>query len=248
MTEPPTPPRMRDLPQGRRPRERLLREGPAALGTDDLLAILLRTGVPGCNVRDLARALAARLPGLRKYLTYDPPALLALVRQDPALKGIGPDKLATVLAALELGVRNCCAPDDADRARPVATAEEAYRRFAPHALRHPREAFWALYLDRRRRSILPEPELLTLGTGSRTLIDPQTLYRRAVVFDAHALLVAHNHPSGDPAPSQADLETTRALVAAGKTLAIPLLDHLVLGSPNRTPPYVSLRADGRCEF
>ena len=111
-----------------------------------------------------------------------------------------------------------------------------------------REGFWAIFLDRRRVPLRPEPDLLTLGLGAQTLIDPQTLFRKAVMFDAHGLILVHNHPSGDVSPSTQDVETTRALITAGRVLGIPVLDHVIVGRPDISPSYFSLRTHELCDF
>ncbi len=238
---------MADLPEGDRPRERLFRLGPAALSDAELLAILLRTGIAGCNVHELARRLATALGGLAGLRTYDAASLAAFVRQEPALRGIGPDKLATLQAALEVGAR-VFRPDAKALRKPILRALQVAELMFAESSRLAREGFWALFLDRRRVPLRPEPDLLTLGLGAQTLIDPQTLFRKAVMLDAHCLILVHNHPSGDVTPSAQDVETTRALVAAGRVLGIPVLDHVIVGRPDVSPSYFSLRTHDLCAF
>ncbi len=232
--------KMRDLPETDRPRERLLRLGPAALSDAELLAILLRTGVKGCNVHELAQRLANALGGLTGLRRYDAQALTAFVRQEPALRGIGPDKLATLQAALEVGAR-VFRPEPKALRQPLIRAVQVAELMFSESTRLAREGFWAFFLDRRRVPLRPEPELLTLGVGAQTLIDPQTLFRKAVMFDAHGLILVHNHPSGDVTPSAQDIETTQALIAAGRVVGIAVLDHVIVGRPDITPSYYSLR-------
>lgn len=239
--------RMADLPEGDRPRERLLRLGAGALSDAELLAILLRTGVTGCNVHELARRLASALGGLAGLRTHDAPSLAAFVRREPSLRGVGPDKLATLLAALEVGAR-VFRPDAKALRKPILRAAQVAELMFSESTRLAREGFWALFLDRRRVPLRPVPDLITLGLGAQTLIDPQTLFRKAVMLDAHSLILVHNHPSGDVSPSAQDVETTRALVAAGRVLGIPVLDHVIVGRPDVSPTYLSLRAKELCAF
>ena len=239
--------KMADLPACDRPRERLLRLGPAALSDAELLAILLRTGVTGCNVHELARRLAAALGGLAGLRTHDAATLTAFVRQDPALRGIGPDKLATLHAALEVGAR-VFRPDAKALRKPILRATQVAELMFAESTRLTREGFWALFLDRRHVPLRPEPELLTLGLGAQTLIDPQTLFRKAVMMGAHSLILVHNHPSGDVSPSAQDIETTRALIAAGRVLGIPVIDHVIIGRPDISPSHLSLRSQALCDF
>lgn len=239
--------KIKDLPEGERPRERLLRLGPAALSDAELLAILLRTGVTGCNVHELALRLASALGGLAGLRTYDAAALAAFVRQEPTLRGIGPDKLATLQAALEVGAR-VFRPSAQALRKPLLRAGQVAELMFAESTRLAREGFWAIFLDRRRVPLRPEPDLLTLGLGAQTLIDPQTLFRKAVMFDAHGLILVHNHPSGDVSPSTQDVETTRALITAGRVLGIPVLDHVIVGRPDISPSYFSLRTHELCDF
>lgn len=246
MTETPS---MRELPAEDRPREKLLRLGAAALTTPELFAILLRTGVKGCHVGELARRLveafggAEAMPCLR---THDVESLRAFVRTRPALRGIGEDKLATLLAAFELGARIFNPPPRALR-KPLLRAVQVAELMFAESSRYAREGFWALYLNCRRVLMRP-PELITLGVEAQALISAQALFRRAVMMDAQALILVHNHPSGDVSPSAADVETTEALVAAGRTLGISVLDHVIVGRPEIAPSFCSLRDTRRCVF
>ncbi len=235
--------KMTDLPEDDRPRERLLRLGPKVLNDSELLAILLRTGVRGCNVHELARRLADTLGTLTDLRTRDADSLAALIRQDPNLRGIGRDKLATLQAALELGAR-VYAPDPRALRKPILRAAQVAQLMYAESTRLAREGFWVLYLDHRRALLRPEPELLTLGIGAQVVIDPQTLFRKAVMLDARGLILVHNHPSGDVTPSAPDIDLTATLVAAGKVLGIPVIDHVIVGRPDITPGYASLRALG----
>lgn len=246
--------KIKQLPEDERPREKLLRAGPESLTDSELLAILLRTGVQGCNVTELARRFVTALGerSLAALRTYDYESLIGFIRahsskDDPtSLRGIGSDKLATLLAALEIGTR-VYRPDRKELQKPFLRAAQVAELVFSESTRFAREGFWALYLNHRRIPICA-PTLITLGVGTQTLIDPQTLFRKAVMLDARAVILIHNHPTGDVTPSEPDISTTQTLIEAGKTLSIPILDHVIVGNPSLSPSYYSIRASGRCSF
>ncbi len=272
--------RMKDWREQDRPREKLLAYGAEALTDEELLAILFRTGVTGCNVYELAHRFVQVLRGREETLikersaesaecgersaesgvdagaeetslyrlwTYDRQALQAFVSEhQPLLKGIGKDKLSTLLAALEFGAR-VFRPTPTTLKKPLLRASVIAQLMFAKTARYVREGFWILYLD-RRRVLMQEPELITLGVAAQTLIDPQTLFRKAVMLDARYVIVVHNHPSGDVKPSDADIETTQRLINAGRILGIPVLDHLILGRPDVSPSYYSMQAHDVCAF
>lgn len=227
---PPAPPRS-DLP-----RERLTRDGPAALGDPELLAVLLRHGSRGEDVLTLARRVLAEaggLPGLARWRLGD-------FRR---LRRLGPVKALQLVAAIELSRRLLLSPhgeapllDQPSQVRdyllPLATGLEV-------------EKFWVLCLNRRHR-LLRRVEL-TSGTAHATLAHPREVFGLAVREGASAIVCAHNHPSGDPAPSAPDVQVTRLLRDSGRTLDIALLDHVILGRAGADPlgkGYYSFREAG----
>jgi DNA repair protein RadC len=207
-----------DLAAEDRPRERLAAEGARALSTPELLAILVRVGVRGENAVALAgRVLAAvgGLPGLHRATWTD----LAQVR------GVGPAKAAQLMAAVELGRRIATAGED----RPaIRTAADAAGLLHYELSGHEQEHFYALPLDTRNR-LIGQPIEVYHGSLNTATIRIGEVFRAAIKLNAAALIVAHNHPSGDPTPSADDIAVTRALVEAGKLLDIDLLDHLIIG-------------------
>ncbi len=217
------------MPDEERPRERLLRVGASALADRELLAIILRTGSAGGNVLDLARKLLSDHGGLSGLARLEAAQLLA----EP---GIGPAKAAQIMAALEMGRRAVAmTPQD----RPAITSPATAARVLLPLLSHQtQEHFVVLYLDTRHR--LLDQEILYRGSLNGAPARLAEVFRGAVRRNCAAILVAHNHPSGDPTPSQADLRFTEALVEAGQLLEIEVLDHLIIGA-NR---YVSLREEG----
>ena len=243
--------KMTDLPPEERPRERLRRLGPEALTDDELLAIIFRTGVSGCNVRELAKHFVAELgtEGLAKLRPYNHDEFVAFVAQHrDTLKGIGDDKISTLLATIEFGRRVFAPRKQGKLPKPLLLASDMAQRFFGASTRHVREGFWALFLDHGRRPIKDDPDLITSGLRDQTLIDASALFRRAILLNASSVIVAHNHPSGDVTPSPRDIEATDALARAGRVIGIPLRDHIILGRPDIDPSYLSLRATGRCTF
>jgi DNA repair protein RadC len=221
---------IRDLPAGERPRERLAHAGEGALSTTELLAIILRTGVGGESVLDMARRLLARyggLPGLAR-------ASFAELRAE---KGLGRAKTAQLKAALELGRRMLLASPAEDRFVVRSPADVAQLLMAEMAHLE-QEHFRVLYLDTRNR--LLDIETVYVGSLNASHIRVGEVFRDAVKRNCAAIIVAHNHPSGDPTPSPEDVEVTRQLVAAGNLLDIEVLDHLIIGQQR----FVSLRERG----
>lgn len=220
---------IRDLPCSERPRERLLTHGARALSDAELLALLLRSGRRGSSALDLGREVAVRCGGLAGLVGIEPEALLRA--------GLGPAKAASVLAAVELGVRLSRSelPERPCLERPAAAARYLVLRYGVRD----QEVMGALYLDRRQR-LLAERELYR-GTLSRAAAEPRAILKAGLLTGAAGVLLFHTHPSGDPSPSAEDLAFTRRLAEAAEVVGIPLVDHLVLGGTER---WISLRERG----
>ncbi|MDE2922157.1 MAG: DNA repair protein RadC [Acidobacteriota bacterium] len=224
---------LREVPSEERPRERLLAHGAGVLSDSELIAILLRTGHRGCSVVDLARDLlydeGRGLGGL--------PALALLVEHDlPSLrrKGLGDAKAATVLAAVELARR--LARAQLPERRPLGNVAAVARYLNLRYARLDQEAMGAIYVDVRGR-IISEREHF-VGGLDRTSVEPRAVLKEALRLGATAVVVFHNHPSGDPEPSPEDIAFTRRLSRAAAAVGIDLVDHLVLAGGRR---WVSLR-------
>lgn len=222
---------MKDLDPSERPRERLLDRGPDALSTAELLAILLRTGVTGLMVTDLARDLLRRYSGLTGLATISPQELAQV-------HGLGPAKAAQLKAALEIG-RRLMREELAERPR-VTNPEDIAKLVQVDMSVLEQEQLRVLLLDTRNRVIA----VRTLYTGSlnQSTVRTAEVFKAAIRENAAAIAVVHNHPSGDPSPSPEDVRVTRDLVDAGKLLDIEVLDHLIVGRPPN--PWVSLRQRG----
>lgn len=218
-------PRMWDLPQTSRPREKLKRLGGdlAQLDEHDLLCLALGSGGPGLPVAKLARDLETCL------FPSQPRQGLPELEELTSIKGMGPAKASALLAGLELGRRSTLT-----RGRPVHEPRDALDHLLwMQSLQ--KEHFHALYLDTRRYLIAAET--ISIGTLDSSLVHPREVFRPAIAHAASAILVAHNHPSGDPEPSPEDLALTRRLDKAARLLGFSLLDHLVVAKRG----FVSLR-------
>ena len=217
------------LPASERPRERLIRLGAEALSEQELLACVLGRGIAGESVLISARRLLARFGTLRGMAD-------ASVEQLSGVRGIGPAKAVQLKAAVEMA-RRVAMSSNGHRPR-VDTPEAAVAVLRPHLSDKQKEHFVALLLDARHHLIRVSP--IAVGTLSATLVHPRELFKEAIAASAAAVIVAHNHPSGDPTPSDHDVQLTQRLVAAGTVLGIEVLDHVILGERST----VSLKAAG----
>jgi len=223
-------PRILDIPLNDRPRERLQREGPGVLSNAELLAILLRVGVAGENAVRVAERLLAQLNGLSGLHR-------AGFAELKSHKGIGPAKAAQLQAAIELGRR--IAGSTPEERPSISSPADAANLLMYQMAELDQEYLYVILLDTRNR-VLGRPLEVYHGSLNTSLIRVGELFREAIKVNAAALIVAHNHPSGDPSPSPEDVAVTRAVVEAGKLLDIDVLDHLVIGR-NR---FVSLKERG----
>lgn len=226
--------RIHDLPQEERPRERLASHGADALSNAELVAILLRTGLKGRSAIDVARDLLQRFPSLE---------LLAKASLDQLrVKGVGQDKAVTLKAAFTLARRLA---REVHREAPLLDSPESIAELMREELRLSEvEEFHAVLLNVRRRLI--RTERITQGTLDTILVHPREVFRQAILANASALVLVHNHPSGDPHPSEADVRATRDLIRAGQLLKIELLDHVIVGRRTERCPrgFASLKELG----
>jgi DNA repair protein RadC len=223
-------PTIRDLPCSERPRERLLREGATVLSTAELLAIILRVGAAGENVLALSNRLLARYGGLAGLAR-------APVSDLQAERGLGGGaKVVTLKAAFELGRRLAIASPE-DRVQVRSPADAANLLLGEMSLLE-QEEMRVLLLDTRNRVLA----ITTVYQGSlnTSVVRVGELFREAIRRNAAAIIVVHNHPSGDPTPSPEDVSVTRTILEAGKLLDIEVLDHLVIGQQR----FVSLKERG----
>jgi DNA repair protein RadC len=209
---------MKELAPTDRPREKLLRHGAAALGDNELVALVLGSGSRRGSALAVANGLLAAHGGLHGLAraTCDDLARAA---------GIGRAKAAQLVAALELGRRTLTRGPHA-RVR-LATPREAAAFLMPTFGSRPAEQFGIVLLDTKHRVL--RTSVLTVGSLNASVVEPRDVFREAALGGAAAIVAFHNHPSGDPSPSPDDVELTRRLAAAGTLMGIDLVDHIILG-------------------
>jgi DNA repair protein RadC len=215
-----------------RPRERLLTGGAQVLTNQELLALIINSGTRRASSIDLAERLLSRWQSLRSLAD-------ASVEEIMQVSGIGTAKAASLLAALELGRRLMAQQGEVRPA--IRGAADVANLIMPRLRDLAWEEFLAILLNTKHKVI--EVKTVSVGHLNGTLVHPRELFRESVRRSAAAIILAHNHPSGDPEPSSDDLALTHRLQSAGQLLGIPVLDHIIIGD-NR---YVSLRERGLCE-
>ncbi len=208
-----------ELPPEERPREKLAERGPEALSDSELIAILLRTGLPGANAVEIARQLLIRYGSLGNLARCS-------VAEIAGIKGIGPAKAVQLAAAFGLGAR--LARETLSREK-IDEPQLVYDLLAPEMRHLHQESLRVLLLDTRHRLIRIEE--VSLGSVNESVAHPREIFRPALIHSAFAVIVAHNHPSGDPTPSSTDIRLTRRLKEAAELLMIRLLDHVIIGAP-----------------
>ena len=227
--------RIKDMPDQERPRERLVEKGADALKDSELIAILLRTGMKGRSAIQIGEQV------LQKFGSFENLASAPLdeIRQ---VKGVGRDKAIALKAAFTLAKRMA---EALRRESPILDSPD---RIAALLREHNRgldvESFQVVLLNTRKRLI--RVEKISQGTLDTLLVHPREVFKCAISASAACVVLAHNHPSGDPTPSEADIKVTRDLIRAGQLLKIEVLDHVILGSvtQERSKDYVSLRELG----
>jgi DNA repair protein RadC len=217
---------MKHLSPADRPREKLVRHGVAALGDNELVAVVIGSGSPGADALEIANALLKARGGLHGLARAGESDLRRMA-------GIGSAKASRIVAAIEMG-RRTLTHGPAARV-PLQTPGEAARYLLPTFGCRSVEHFGVVLLDGQHRAL--RTVVLAVGTLNATIVEPRDVFREAMLGEASGVIVFHNHPSGDPTPSPDDVALTRRLVATGVLMGIPLVDHVVLGDVK----YVSFR-------
>lgn len=220
---------IKDVPKEDRPRERLLKIGASHLSNQELLAILIGSGTKNESVMALSNRVLMHFEGLN--LLKD-----ATIEELTAIKGIGKAKGVLLLSALELGKRmSQFKPED----RYIVRSPEDGADYIMEEMRSlNQEHFVVLFLNTKNQII--HRQTIFIGSLNASIVHPREVYREAVKRSAASIICAHNHPSGDPSPSQEDIHVTRRLVESGKMIGIELLDHLVIGDRK----FISLKEKG----
>ncbi|MBP9150829.1 MAG: DNA repair protein RadC [Flavobacteriales bacterium] len=205
-----------------RPREKLLLKGKAALSDAELIAILIGSGSTSETAVELSKRILQSLNNQHSELGK------LSVKDVTKFKGIGEAKAISIIAAMELGRRR--KESEPENRQKLTDSRSAFDIFYPHLGDLNHEEFWVLYLNRANEVI--GKECVSKGGISGTIVDPKVVFKAAVQFPASAIVLAHNHPSGQLKPSQADHQLTKKLKEAGNALDIPVLDHLIIGDGN----------------
>lgn len=220
---------LKEWPEEDKPREKLLKMGPKVLSETELLAILLRTGSRDESVIDLARRVLYESGGLVKVSRTK-------VNELSQFKGLGPTKAATILAALELG-RRLCQQDSVNRSIIRSPSDAA--ELVMNTLRYEEREHFKIILLSTKNHVLDIPTI-SVGSLNASIVHPREVFREAIRASAASMILVHNHPSGDPAPSPEDRDLTHRLVESGKLLHIAVLDHIIIGDGK----YVSFKEKG----
>lgn len=229
---------LKALPSDQLPREKLALQGRAALSDEELIAIFLRTGLQGCNVLELAALLKRRAGSLAALGALEASDIMELC------KGIGPAKAATLAAVFELGHR---AARESQQRVNMRGSHAVYEYFVDEMRFMSQEQMYVLLLN-TRCELIRRVEI-SRGTLTRVVVHPRDVFREAIRYNANAIIITHNHPSGDPTPSSQDDAFTASINEAAKVMHIRLMDHVIIGAPapDRDLPYYSYRDHGKLE-
>lgn len=219
---------LKDVPAFERPREKALKNGVESLSNQELLAILIRTGTTSESVLNLAGSILYRLETISDLSEITLNELMEI-------KGIGPTKAVEIKAAIELGTRIIRNQNELHQ---VLTPSAVFKLLSDELRPLKQEHLYALYLNTKGKLI--SKKKITQGTSRMTLIDEKEIIKWACKYSASAMIICHNHPSGDPSPSEEDLKATEKMIRASKLVDIPLLDHIIIGHT-----YFSLREKTR---
>jgi DNA repair protein RadC len=202
---------------GEKPRERLEKFGARALTDAELVAILLRTGTREENAVDIARKMLAEFGSVTSLSSAEIESL-------KKYKGIGRDKAVTLAAAFELGKR--IEGKDFDKKETIREPKDIAEKFIPRMRDLKKEEFWVVYLNTANQVI--KDENISVGGLNVSVVEPREAFRGAIMHNAAAVILLHNHPSGNPEPSREDIALTKSFMEAGETLRIPVHDHIII--------------------
>lgn len=218
--------RILDWPENERPRERLLKYGAEALSEAELLAILIRTGTRKRTAVDLAKKLLSDFENLERLASRS----AADLRQQLRELGLGLAKASTIVAAFELGRRALASR--ADKKEPIHSPDDIAQRFIPMLREMKKEVFLVILLDSANHII--RHVKISDGILNSSLVHPREVFRPAIAEPAAAIVLLHNHPSGNPEPSSEDIQITRQLIEVSKVMGIPIHDHIIVAGTGYT--------------
>lgn len=217
-----------DLPKSERPRERLLKLGPEVLSAQEILAVILSRGTTGKSVMNIAQELLSKFGNLKAIAS-------ASIEELCQIDGIGQAKACQIKAALELGKRAEGYPEDLSKIE-IKTTQDVLRVVRPKLKDKKKEYFLLLLLNSRNQLIRPVD--ISIGSLDATVVHPREVFKEAIAASAASVICVHNHPSGNPEPSNEDLNLTKRLVQVGNLLGIEVLDHIIIGAQG----YYSLKS------
>ena len=216
--------RIKDMVASERPQERMQRHGPEALSDREIIAMILRSGPPGIDVVTMSGQLIDKAGSLSKLLRWS-------AEDFKEIHGIGTVKALQLIAVMDFAKRILAEEDTIETK--FNTAPVVFRHFHTITAGLEIEKFWVLCLDRKGHLI--RKIKVTTGTATSSLVHPREVFREAIRLSATGIIGVHNHPSGDPAPSRADVAVTRQLREAAKIIGIDLIDHIIVGRKNKDP-------------
>jgi DNA repair protein RadC len=219
-----------DLPSDERPRERLQKLGAESLSAQELLAAIMGRGISGESIMVTVQRLLNKFENLQGIAD-------ATIEQLSSVRGIGLAKACQIKAAFELANRLEKTSTSNDKAS-IKTPEDAYLLLKGEARGQKKEHFWAIMLNTRNMVI--KTAKISIGSLDSSIVHPRELFKEAMAASASSIIVAHNHPSGNPDASQDDIKLTRRLIEAGKIIGIELIDHLIIGDGK----FISMKREG----
>jgi len=217
-----------DLPKEERPRERLVKFGEQALSAQELLQVILGRGVAGESVAVTAQKLLTQFGSLQKLAE-------ASIEELSSIKGIGPAKATQIKAVFEIG-RRLSVQVPSYKSKELTDPKKAYQLIKNKLKDYTREHFYIIALNSRNHSITE----VSVGSLNASIVHPREVFSEAIKNKAASVIFAHNHPSGDPEPSEDDLEITKRLVKAGQILGIEVIDHIIVAKDK----FLSMKEEG----
>lgn len=218
---------LRDLPTSERPRERLAKFGSEALSAQEILALILGMGTKGEPVMVIAQTLLSHFGDLQRLSC-------ASLEELSSIKGIGTAKASQLKAVFEISRRLQSQPEAGEKPY-IKSPQDAFKEIQSELRGKKKEYFVVLTLDTRKRLI--GKETVSMGSLNSSIVHPREAFKQACIASAASVVFAHNHPSGDPEPSDDDIELTRRLKQSGEIMGIDVLDHIIVGNKN----FVSLK-------
>ena len=214
--------KIKDIPKGDRPRERMLNLGKENLSDEELLAIIIKTGTKGISVKDIAREVLNEIKNINNLENIN-------IHTLSKIKGLGKIKTIEIMAAIELGKRIFLAKENEDNII-YNNPEVIYKNNLYLFKGKKQEFFYCLYLDNKNKLI--ERKLLFMGTINRSIVHPREIFKEAYLTSCSSIVCMHNHPSGDINPSMEDIYLTKSLIKIGKIQGINIIDHIIIGDDN----------------